>query len=87
MSVSGTSWTTIKGYSTSAKAWFFNRGSGFDSSTGIFTAPLAGTYYFTANVMTTSMSGTMYAMFSVNDNDNERDGTYALNSKVWCKWG
>jgi len=45
---------------------FMNRGSGYDPNTGVFTAPIAGYYFFTYQAMRVNSSGSLMLSFRKN---------------------
>ncbi|XP_052236198.1 uncharacterized protein LOC127847985 [Dreissena polymorpha] len=58
----------------------YNHGSGYDSSSGVFTAPVGGTYLFTARLLSTE-AGPVFFEINVNGNMNSNGALFA--NKGW----
>ncbi|KAH3747532.1 hypothetical protein DPMN_181959 [Dreissena polymorpha] len=58
----------------------YNHGSGYDSSSGVFTAPVGGTYLFTARLLSQS-SGIVFFEINVNGSMNSNGALY--DHKGW----
>ncbi|XP_052249644.1 uncharacterized protein LOC127857268 [Dreissena polymorpha] len=58
----------------------YNFGSGYDSSSGVYTAPVHGTYLFTARLLSKSDGA---AFFEINVNGHMHSNGSLFNSKGW----
>jgi len=86
------SWYLINSYSTNTyvtsssynnTAFWNDVNNDFKNSTGVFTAPRAGTYLFTANVMTSSISTAYSLTFGKNSSPSTTYGCYVSNSATY----
>ena len=65
-----------------------NRGSGYDPNTGVFTAPIAGYYFFTYNAIRVASTAGLYIAFRKNQifrgklDRSQNDSTYSNHQLV-----
>ena len=62
ISIDKAGFAPLSGFSTSARPHFFNLNNAFDESTGVYTAPVYGLYWVSANIRVDDASGRYFRL-------------------------
>ncbi|XP_052236168.1 C1q-related factor-like [Dreissena polymorpha] len=61
----------------------YNHGSGYDRSSGVFIAPVGGTYLFTARLLSQA-AGSVFFEINVNGNMNSNGALFSSNGWIYA---